>query len=117
MNRYLLTFITFLAVAGWLFFSYVPSALYFLPSISFPDLWSGRLSQSMAVVTLVTFLAVQGVIVYSTLRLSHRGRSAAQNEGMKLSLVAEFFWTILPLVMTLGLAVIGYGAWVNLATG
>ncbi|MCL4860159.1 MAG: hypothetical protein KJZ93_12160 [Caldilineaceae bacterium] len=109
MNRYLLTIVSLLAVLFWLAFSYAPG-MPSLPALTFQAGWSGALLQALALAGLILFVLIQLFILWSTSRLSPIRQAES---GPRVRLVAEFFWTALPLVMTIGLALLSYQTWLS----
>lgn len=111
MNRNLLTPLTLLAVAGWLLFSYAPQTWGGLPVLAFPIDKMGYLFRPLALIVLLIFLVLQGVLVWATFRLRGPTRANELADGRRLRVGAELFWTALPLLMTVGLALLSYPTW------
>jgi heme/copper-type cytochrome/quinol oxidase subunit 2 len=116
VNRYALTLITLLGVVSWLFFSYAPPSVVLLPPLTLQEQWPRWLLQLLGVVSLILFVGVQGVILFSTLRFSRVKPSNPDETSIKLSFPAELFWAALPLVLTLGLAALSLRTWGSLAS-
>ncbi len=121
---WILSIVTLLSVIFWLFFSYVPPGLIALPAITLLGKGSGATLQRLALVCLTLFVLIQLIIVRSTIQMLRRpGDASASRDGainheagnFKLSLWSEVFWTILPLLTTLGLAFASYRIWVSLS--
>lgn len=113
MNRYLLTIVSLLGVLFWLTFSYAPPGLVSLPVLTLQAPGSGALLQVLATAGLILFLSVQLLILWSTLRLRQPSDVRRGESGPRVSLAAEFFWTALPVVMTVGLALLSYQTWLS----
>jgi len=116
-NRWLLTVLTLLAVVLWLFFSYVPGALIRLPVLGGLGNNSGSLFQALIVVCLGVFVFVQWLLIHSTLRILrrwHGQQTGDAQSGFRINFVAELLWTVFPLLMTLGLALVGLRTWLTL---
>jgi heme/copper-type cytochrome/quinol oxidase subunit 2 len=119
LGRYLLSILSLLAVVGWLSLSYLPRTTFALPSLALPAGWSAAL-QTSALIGLLLFVLIQLVLVRSTITFGNQNMSnqnlpdVAQEERIPLNRTAEFFWTVLPLIMTLGLAWASYQSWAHL---
>lgn len=98
-----------LVIILWIVLSYVPAALVPLPSFTFIG---GEVMAFVAVVALLLFLTIQAWIVFATMRSV---RKYEPQEGEKAprqpSPGAEFFWTALPIAMTIALAWASYAMW------
>ncbi|HMN31497.1 MAG TPA: hypothetical protein PKE45_25330 [Caldilineaceae bacterium] len=112
MNRYLLTLLSLFAVAVWLVLSYAPGWLP-LPTIAYP-MGAASLRAVLLVLALALFLLVQSIILWSTSRIKLEPIGEPPTGGRRMHVASELFWTILPLLMTLGLACISYPAWRSL---
>lgn len=131
--NWILSILTLLSVILWLFFSYVPASLIALPTISLVGKGSGVLFQALAFICFVLFVLLQLTVVHSTIRMLRRSNASGinyggiANDGMindgtannatgnfKLNLWSEIFWTILPLLTTIGLAFASYQVWISL---
>lgn len=115
VNRYLLSLLSLFGVLFWLLFSYLPPSFVALPQFELHSIWSGRLLQALAVVTLVIFLLIQVRILHATLRLREVAQRSPMANGRSLRWATEVFWTALPLVMTVGLVLLSIPAWRKLA--
>jgi heme/copper-type cytochrome/quinol oxidase subunit 2 len=119
LGRYLLSILSLLAVVGWLSLSYLPRTTFALPVLALPAGWSAAL-QTSALIGLLLFVLIQLVLVRSTITFGNQNMSnqnlpdVAQEERIPLNRTAEFFWTVLPLIMTLGLAWASYQSWAHL---
>ena len=114
--------VTLLVLATWLFFSYAPTSLFVLPQVTFPYKGSGALFQTIAVLCFVLFVLIQLMLVGSTKRILHnqderQDELGASDSGgeIKLYPMLEFISTIIPLLVTVGLAFASYQLWLNLA--
>jgi len=126
--NWILSILTLLSVIFWLFFSYVPASLIALPSLNLFGKGSGVLLQTLVLICFIFFVLLQVTVVHSTIRMLRRfnapgasydgvGSDGTVNNAIgnfKLNLWAEIFWTILPLLTTLGLAFASYQVWVSL---
>lgn len=103
-----------LVIVLWIVLSYVPAALVPLPTFSFVG---GEAMAYAAVVALLLLLTIQTWIVFATVR-SVRTYDPQDSEKAprRPSLRAEFFWTALPIAMTLALAWASYSMWIRLLT-
>jgi heme/copper-type cytochrome/quinol oxidase subunit 2 len=103
-------------VVLWLVFSYVPRHLVSLPNLSLQGPMFGLFAQWALVASLVVFLAIQAWLIWVTVTFFRNpgkaGQIAPRAFGLKLS--SELFWTAIPLVMTIGLALISYQTWYGL---
>jgi heme/copper-type cytochrome/quinol oxidase subunit 2 len=119
LGRYLLSILSLLAVVGWLILSYLPKTPFALPVLALPAGWSASL-QASAVIGLLLFVLIQLVLVRSTMIFRSQNvpeqslQDTAQVERIALNRTAELFWTVLPLIMTLGLAWASYQSWAHL---
>lgn len=107
--RYILSFVTLACVIAWLVLSYVPTSIVALPTIAFGGTWVVAWFPVIAAVVLAVFVAVQTWLVFATARMLRRPADAglaATIRQFKLSVSQEVFWTILPLVMTVGLVLV-----------
>ena len=101
---------------SWLVLSYsnwLPATL----RIGAPVSQLGPWFQQATVAILLCFIAIQLWLCVSTWRFVQRWRheDAQTTTGhFSLSLFGELFWTVLPLLLTIGLALAGYRLWVNL---
>lgn len=106
--RYVVTGGILLATLGWLVLSYLPGITAALPKLAF----DGALAQAMlpwlAGVTMVAFLAIQADLVRATMRWfspAVESTTAQAVSDFNLPRGAEIFWTVLPLLGTLLLAI------------
>jgi heme/copper-type cytochrome/quinol oxidase subunit 2 len=106
MRRLLLPAIL-LGVLFWLVFSYIPRTWVLLPTIAFAEPWTNQLFPVLALVALLIFAAIQLWLLWSVRHL----RSSPADFPVRMRRSAEFFWTALPLLLTLGLAIAGYPLW------
>lgn len=102
-------------VIGWLVLSYSK----WLPAtwrVSAPLAGVGPWFQGATVAILLCSVAIQLWLLASTWRIVQRQRQDdTQTTGIfSLSLFGELFWTVLPLLLTIGLALAGYRIWVSI---
>lgn len=115
MNRYL-GYGSLALLIGWLVLSY--SA--WLPAtvrIAAPLAQVGAWFQGATVAILLCFVTIQFWLLASTFRILQRRRQSDTQSAtvhFALNTVAELFWTALPLLLTLGLAVAGYRLWASI---
>jgi hypothetical protein len=126
--NWILSILTLLGVILWLFFSYVPANLVALPNITFYGKGLGLRFQWLALICFTLFVLIQLTVVHSTIRMLRRPNALGANyDGVahdgsvnnatgnfKLNLWSEIFWTVLPLLTTLGLAFASYQVWISL---
>ena len=116
--RTVLSYTLLLVVVLWLVLSYVPDSLVALPALSFGGEQIGSLFQQALLFGLVIFVALQAWLLRSSVRMfrpSEQGEeSLAQRFGLNASV--EFVWTFIPLVMTLGLALLSHQTWLSLVS-
>jgi heme/copper-type cytochrome/quinol oxidase subunit 2 len=103
-----------LGVVFWLFFSYVPGAADVLPKVTALSGLSSRWLQAFAVLALLVFALVQLVILQATVRLSKATVKGAEH-NIHLNFVLELLWVVLPLMMTVALALLSYRTWASLS--
>ncbi len=117
MFRKLLSYAILGLIGFWLVFSYLPKASAFLPMIDTQTPAVGLLFGALLIVSLSLFLLLQVWLLWSTAQLfcapNLSAKSTPQLFGLRLSV--ELFLTTLPLLMTLGLAMIGFQAWSGLS--
>jgi heme/copper-type cytochrome/quinol oxidase subunit 2 len=122
LNRLILTFVTVFPILVWLYLSYTPEIASLLPVVSVLERgWGDRL-QAFTVVGLGLFLLVQVLLVHSLVRIFQRQQQVETNKlvereahrNFRLNFALELFWTLLPLVMTAGLAWAAYRTWLSL---
>jgi len=98
-----------------------------LPQVTLDHKWSGALFQTVAMLCFVLFVLIQVLLVGSTKRILHRqteGQDTHPDElgtsdsagKIKLYPTLEFVSTIIPLLVTIGLAFASYQIWLNLAS-
>jgi heme/copper-type cytochrome/quinol oxidase subunit 2 len=114
VKRLLWTLFLLGGVTFWLFFSYAPESIRPFEPIVLRAAWIGPLWQRLAVATLFLFLVVQMIIAGSTLRLGAQAAQTGMGGPLRLPMVAEIFWTLLPILMTIGLAAISSRTWASL---
>lgn len=114
MNRYI-GYGSLALVIGWLVLSYsnwLPATL----RMGAPVAGAGPWFQGATVAILLCFIAIQLWLLASTWRIVRRQhQDDTQTTGyVSLSLFGELFWTALPLLLTIGLALAGYRLWATL---
>lgn len=114
MNRYI-GYGSLAFVIGWLVLSYsnwLPATL----RVGAPSATVAPWFQGATVAILLCFIAIQLWLLASTWRIVRRQRQDdTQITGyVSLSLFGELFWTVLPLLLTIGLALAGYRLWATL---
>jgi heme/copper-type cytochrome/quinol oxidase subunit 2 len=115
VNRYL-GYGSLLLLIGWLALSYsswLPNRL----QIEMPFVQYSGWFQVASVLVFLLFVIIQIWLLRSTFRLLHRRPQTDSNSvphGFVLRVWGEIFWTALPLLLTIGLAVVGYELWASL---
>jgi len=114
--RKLLAYIILLGIIAWIALSYIPTSVVTLPTIAFPTAFN-PFFQAVLAGALVLFTVLQLWLVWATVRNIQAGRQrdGSAAKGFNLSLTREAFWTALPIVMTIVLALASYQTWVSLA--
>jgi heme/copper-type cytochrome/quinol oxidase subunit 2 len=102
-----------LGVVFWLYCSYAPGAADALPKLTALSAWTGRWLPALAALALASFVLVQLLILRATVRLRTATAEGAKH-NIHLNFMLELLWAVLPLVMTLLLAVLSYRTWVSL---
>jgi hypothetical protein len=95
----------------WIVVSYLPGVQAMLPTIAFVG---GSWLASLGLIALVVFIAIQMWLVYTTVATVRAFQVKGHDSPFRLKLSAEFFWTALPIVMTVGLAWASVALWLNL---
>ena len=115
--RKLLAYLILLGVIAWIVLSYLPSSVMMLPKISFPTAFN-PLFQATLVGALALFLVFQVWLVWTTVKNIQAGqqRTDSVTNKLNLSLAREAFWTAMPIVMTIVLALMSYQTWASLAS-
>jgi heme/copper-type cytochrome/quinol oxidase subunit 2 len=115
VNRYL-GYGSLLLVIGWLALSYgawLPATAQIAAPLSF----YGAGFQWVTLAILALFILLQLWLLYTTFRFLQRRQAAGLHlapTGFAFGMLGELFWTALPLLMTIGLAVAGYKVWASL---
>lgn len=117
MRRYFWSTLALVSLAVWLIGSYT------LPKQGLPIDWGwsapqvGSLLQLAALVGFSLFVGLQLRLLWATFRMRAAFRppptSSPSAAPFHLKFGAELFWTILPLLMTLGLAWLSYQTWLS----
>ncbi len=97
----------------WLMLSYLPDSVMTLPKISYSLQGSGRLLQVLLVGGFLIFVVLQVWLIYATKRMlrTEGGRENKMAAEFGLNRTSEVFWTAVPLLMTIGLALASYQTW------
>jgi hypothetical protein len=114
LKRSLLTLVALLPVILWIVLSYVPAAANPLPDLSG---WLPTSTPALAWLTLAglaLFLLIQVSVTRASARMFRSEHSLARSEldgefAMRRS--REVFWTVLPLLMVVGLALLSAPTW------
>ena len=118
MLRSILTYSTLAIVVLWLVLSYIPRHALSLPNLAVQGAAAGIVFQWILVVSLLIFVAIQVWLLRATVDFfrpnKRSGPSTPQTFGLTLS--SELFWTAIPLIMTIGLALASYRTWLSLAS-
>jgi heme/copper-type cytochrome/quinol oxidase subunit 2 len=109
----LFTFAIIIISILWLVMSYLPGVQALLPTLSFVG--SGGWLAWLGVVGVIAFVAIQLWLVYTTVVTVRAYRAKNNGSAFRLRTGAEFFWTALPILMTIAFAWASYGLWMNLA--
>lgn len=114
MNRYL-AYGSLLSFVAWLVLSYTD----WLPGhlrIAASFVPYGDWFQQITVVILLLFVAIQLWLLGSTVWAVQRRRvnTPSLSSHFTLNVLGEFFWTALPLFLTMGLAFVGYRLWASM---
>ena len=67
-----------------------------------------------ALLALIAFVTIQVWLVRTTLRTVRVYTSKGETTGFRLRVGSEFFWTVLPIALTIALAWASYPLWINL---
>ncbi len=113
----LLAYLILLGVIAWIVLSYLPASIVTLPTIAFPTALN-PFFQVVLIVTLALFLGLQVALVWTTVKNIQRRQQGPESADspLSLSLTREAFWTALPIVMTIVLALASYQTWVSLTS-
>jgi heme/copper-type cytochrome/quinol oxidase subunit 2 len=97
----------------WLILSYIPGSVMALPQISYSLEGSGRLFQVLLVGGFLIFGLLQVWLVYATKQIFRTadGDENKMTAEFGLNRSSEMFWTAVPLLMTIGLALASYQTW------
>lgn len=116
MSRYFWSLLAFIGIAIWLVGSYTFPAPEEVVGVGWATLAPGWLLQGAALLCLFLFVGVQGWLLWSTFALRSLLAAPPTTSRFHLRLRTELFWTLLPLIATLGLAWLGYQTWVSVPT-
>ena len=113
MRRSLWLIVTLVVVIGWLVLAYQPAPA--LPQLAVPG-WLSTPLALLAAAGFALFLAIQGLLVNFTDTAVRKSRpdDRVAVANLTLSRGREFFWTVIPLLMTLALALMAWGLWSSL---
>ena len=116
--RTVLSYTLLLVVVLWLVLSYVPDSLVALPALSLGGEQIGSLFQQALLFGLVIFVALQAWLLRSSVRMFRPSEQGEESQAQRFGLNAsvEFVWTFIPLVMTLGLALLSHQTWLSLVS-
>ncbi len=123
--RSILSLAVLLAVGIWIGLSYLSPTFIVLPTVAFPTTWLNAIFPWLLALSAVIFVLIQLELLRSTVDLfrpkTDGSRPAAQEASVDvqptataefgLNLATEFFWTAIPLVVTLVLALLIYQLW------
>ena len=110
MLQRLFTLAILLVCILWLVVSYLPGVQAHLPTIAFTG---SNLLAILALIALVVFVAIQLWLLYTTMATVRAHRAKDSHSPFRLRIGMEFFWTALPILMTLALAWASYALWLN----
>lgn len=108
----LLTVALLLITLLWLVVSYLPGVRAMLPTIAFAN-QNGWMAPA-SLLAFIAFVAIQIWLVYTTVATVRAYQARNGTTAFRLRVGAEFFWTALPIAMSLLLAWAGYELWLNL---
>lgn len=106
--RYIVSGAILLATLGWLVLSYLPDVAAALPVVAFDSQLVQATLPWLAGITLLAFVAIQIDLVRATVRWFRPTVESVTAQAVRefnLSRGIEVFWTVLPLVGTITLAV------------
>jgi hypothetical protein len=108
----LFTFAIVIISILWIVVSYLPGVQAILPTISLVGdrTWWAWLGVAM----LVIFIAIQFWLLHATITTVRAYHARSGNASFRLRLGLEFFWTALPIAMSVGLVWASYALWLNL---
>lgn len=122
LKRLILTFATLFPILAWLYFSYTPGVAAQLPVVTVLAHGWGSSLQTLTTLGLGLFLLIQVLLIHSLVRVFQRREHVETSNlvvseaerSFRLNFTLELFWTLLPLVMTAGLAWAAYRTWLSL---
>lgn len=115
VNRYI-GYGSLLLLIGWLVLSYgawLPDRINIAVPLALVSGWF----QQATVVILLLFVSIQLWLLRSTFRMLHRRQQTggqSMSTSFTLGMWSEIFWTAMPILFTVGLAVAGYKLWANM---
>ncbi len=97
----------------WLILSYIPDSVMMLPQISYSLERGARLFQLLLVGGILIFVLLQGWLIVATKRMFRTADGSENKMAAEFGLnrSSEMFWTAIPLLMTIGLALASYQTW------
>ena len=120
MARIVVSVVSLGALLFWLIFSYVPASIFSLPTVAYGNEQVVRVFGLLLAVGLIGFVAIQGWLVNASARM-FRSEGELQREEIRgefaMRRSSEVFWTLIPLLMTGGLALLCYPTWKWLFAG
>lgn len=109
----LFTFAILIICILWLVVSYLPGVKALLPTLTLAA--GGGWLAWLGVAALIAFIAIQLWLVITTVASVRAYRAKNNGTAFRLRTGVEFFWTALPIMMTIVLAWVSYGLWINLS--
>src|SRR5688500_13045774 len=95
----------------WLVISYLPGVQAQLPTIAFGS--GSNLLAALGVASLIVFVAIQLWLLVTTVSTIRTFQAKEIRTPFRLKVGTEFFWTALPILMTVGLAWASYALWLG----
>ncbi len=113
--RKLLVYGLLLGTLLWLVLSYLPESMVALPLLSFSEALN-PFFQRLLIFGVAVFLALQFWLLFATAGLFRSGQSSrTAADAFQLTLPRELFWTALPILMTIVLALASLRTWHSLS--
>ena len=120
MARIVVSVVSLGALLFWLVFSYVPASTFSLPTISYENEQVVRIFGLLLAAGLIGFVAIQGWLVNVSARM-FRSEGELRREEIRGEFAMrrgrEVLWTLIPLLMTVVLALLCYPTWKWLFAG
>lgn len=97
----------------WLVLNYIPASIVKIPQITYPPESDGRLFSYLLAGGVVLFVLLQVWLVVASLRMFRTADGTENITARRFGLTqgTEAFWTAIPLLMTIGLAVVVWQIW------